>query len=96
MLLSFFEMWSEVNCYTVYNLITCMKKIKGSENALLTFGVLVPAGALGALVCLLVFVVTSIFSVLTFIFLLLCGFSSLTYGYLSRNLGHFHLRHKHL
>jgi hypothetical protein len=66
-----------------------MKKIKGSENALLTFGVLVPVGALGALVCLLVFVVTSIFSVLTFIFLLLCGFSSLTYGYLSRVFGHF-------
>jgi len=66
-----------------------MKKIKGSENALLTYGVLVPAGAVGALVCLLVFVVTSIFSVLTFIFLLLCGFSSLMYSYLSRMIGHF-------
>lgn len=60
-----------------------MKKIKGSENALLTFGVLVPVGALGALVCLLVLVIMSIFGVLTFIFLLLCGFSSLIYGYLN-------------
>lgn len=59
-----------------------MQKIKRSENALLTFGVLVPVGALGALACLLVFVVTSIFSVLTFIFLLFCGFFSLLYGYL--------------
>jgi hypothetical protein len=66
-----------------------MKKIKRSENALLTYGVLVPVGAVGALVCLLVFVVTSIFSVLTFIFLLLCGFSSLMYSYLSRMIGHF-------
>jgi hypothetical protein len=73
-----------------------MKKIKESENVLLTFGVLVPMGALGAFICLLVFVVTSILSALTFIFLLFCGFSSLTYGYLSRNIGHFHLRHKHL
>jgi|GEM_PF-6688686 hypothetical protein len=66
-----------------------MKKIKRSENALLTYGVLVPVGAVGALVCLLVFVVTSIFSVLTFIFLLVCGFSSLMYGLLSRAVGHF-------
>jgi hypothetical protein len=66
-----------------------MKKIKRSENALLTFGVLLPVGTMGALVCLLVFVVTSIFSVLTFLFLLLCGFSSLMYGYLSRMIGHF-------
>ena len=61
-----------------------MKKIKGSENALLTFGVLVPMGAVGALICLLVFIIMSIFGALTFIFLLLCGFSSLTYDYLSR------------
>lgn len=59
-----------------------MKKIKGSENALLTFGVLVPVGAVGALVCLLMFVLTSILSVLTFLFLLFCGFFSLLYGYL--------------
>jgi len=66
-----------------------MKKIKRSENALLTYGVLVPVGAVGALVCLLVFVITSIFSVLTFIFLLVCGFSSLMYSYLSRMFEHF-------
>jgi hypothetical protein len=66
-----------------------MKKIKGSENALLTFGVLLPVGAVGALVCLLVFIITSIFSLLTFIFLLFCGFFSLTYGYLSRVVDYF-------
>jgi hypothetical protein len=64
-----------------------MKKIEGSENALLTFGILVPVGTLGALFCLLVFVIMSIFNLLIFLFLLLCGICSLTYGYLSRIVG---------
>lgn len=72
----------------------CMRKILPSQNTLLTFGVLVPVGILGAVFCGLLLAVTALFQLLAFLFLLITGLSSLLYGYLSRNFGHL-FSHQH-
>ena len=72
-----------------------MRKILPSQNALLTYGVLVPVGILGAIFCGLLLAVTVFFQVLSFFFLLITGLSSLLYGYFSRNFGHLFSHHQH-
>jgi len=75
--------------------LSCMRKSLPSQNTLLTFGVLVPVGILGAVFCMLLVVVTVFFQVLSFVFLLITGLSSLLYGYFSRNFGHLFSHHQH-
>jgi hypothetical protein len=65
---------------------------KKAESALVMFGVLLPVGFFGGLVCLILFLGVLVMNFLSFVVLLGCGFSSLTYGYLSR---HFHLPPRH-
>jgi len=75
--------------------LSCMRKSRQSHAALLTFGILVPVGILGAIFCALLFAITAVFQLLCFVFLLLTGLSSLLYGYFSRNFGHLFSHHQH-
>jgi hypothetical protein len=70
------------------------EKARVGETALLTFGILAPFGILGGIFCLLLLVIMLIVNILSFLFLLGCGLSSLIYGYLSRNFDHLLVRHK--
>jgi hypothetical protein len=56
-----------------------------SEAALLTFGVILPVGFFGGIFCLVIFLATFLAQFISFLFLVLCGFSSLAYGYIWRN-----------
>ena len=58
---------------------------KKTEAALLTFGIILPVGFFGGIFCLVLFLVVLVANIFSFLFLLFCGFSSLTYGYLTRN-----------
>jgi len=77
------------------SILSCMRKILPSQNALLTYGVLVPVGILGGIFCGLLLAVTAVFQILAFMFLLITGLSSLLYGYLFRNFGHLFSHHQH-
>ena len=70
------------------------KQLTRKESVLLTFGLLVPFGIFGAIGCVLYFLVVLLVQVLFFLFLLVSGFTALTYGYLERNLGHLFQPHK--
>jgi len=76
-----------------------MRKNGPSRAGLLTFGVLVPLGILGAIFCVLLLALTAVCQLLSFVFLLITGLSTLVYGYLSRSFGHLfnhpHTRHAH-
>jgi hypothetical protein len=75
--------------------LSCMRKYIPSQQAALTFGVLVPVGILGAIFCVLLLAITAVFQLLSFVFLLITGLSTLLYGYLSQSFDHLFHHHQH-